>query len=97
MYARVVRFTDVSADRIAEIAERINSDDGPPPGVDSVGLKLIYDEDQSTAVFVGLFESEEKMKAAAEVLGAMDSGETPGTRASVDAGEVKVERDAEGG
>jgi hypothetical protein len=94
MYARVVRFTDVNADRIKEISSRIESEGGPPEGVDSTGMKLIFDEGQGTAVFIGFFDSEEKMKSAAEVLEAMDSSDTPGTRASVDAGEVAVEADA---
>jgi hypothetical protein len=94
MYARVVRFTDVSTERIAEIADRTKSEDGPPAGVDSTGFQLIFDEDQGTAVFIGFFADEEKMKSSAKVLEAMDSGETPGTRASVDAGEIKVEMDA---
>jgi hypothetical protein len=93
-YARVVRFTDVSADRIDEIKKRISDEGGPPEGVDSTGMKLVYDKDQGTCVFVGFFESEDKMKAAAKVLEAMDSAETPGTRASVDAGEIAVEADA---
>jgi hypothetical protein len=33
------------------------------------------------------------MRKADEALNAMDTGETPGSRASVDQGEVKVERD----
>ena len=94
MYARVVRFTDVDSERIAEIVTRIEENTGPPPGVESTGMKLIYDESQSTAVFVGFFDSEEKMRKSAEVLEQMDSSETPGTRASVDMGEVKAETDA---
>ena len=93
MYARVVRFTDVDPERIAAIEGRIKERGGPPEGVDSTGLKLIFDESQSTAVFVGLFETEEKMQKAAEVLEQMDAGDTPGTRASVDAGEIKVDVD----
>ena len=94
MYARVVRFTDVDSERIAEIVTRIEENSGPPPGVESTGMKLIYDESQSTAVFVGFFDSEEKMRKSAEVLEQMDSSETPGARASVDMGEVKAEADA---
>jgi len=94
MYARVVRFTDVDPERIAEIVARIKENEGPPPGVESTGMKLIYDESQSSAVFVGFFDSEEKMRKSAEVLEQMDPSETPGTRASVDMGEVKVEADA---
>jgi hypothetical protein len=94
MHARVVRFTDVSPERIAEIGSRVDQQDGPPPGVDSTGFKLLVDESQRTAIFIGFFENEEKMRQAAAVLEQMDSAETPGTRASVDQCEVKIERDA---
>ena len=94
MFARVVRFKDVDSERIAEIAARVEENDGPPEGVDSTGMQLIHDESQSTAVFIGFFDSEEKMKASAKVLEEMDSSDTPGTRVSVDAGEVKVQADA---
>jgi hypothetical protein len=88
-YARVVRFTDVDPAKIEEIKGRAET--GPPEGVDSTGFKVVHDADQGTAVFIGFFESEEKMKAAAKVLEAMDSAETPGTRGTVDSGEVTVE------
>ncbi|HEY7267911.1 MAG TPA: hypothetical protein VH501_09465 [Solirubrobacterales bacterium] len=94
MYARVVRFTDVDPERIAAIQQRIEENDGPPEGVVSTGLKLLFDESQSTAVFVGFFDSEENMRRSAGVLEAMDPADTPGTRASVDMCEVKVEADA---
>jgi hypothetical protein len=93
MYARVVRFTDVSPERIDEIAARVDEEGGPPPGVDSTGFKLLVDENQGSAIFVGFFETEEKMQEASRVLDAMDPSETPGTRDSVDLCEVKVERD----
>jgi hypothetical protein len=95
MYARVVRFTDVTPERIQEIVNRVEESDGPPPGVPSVGLTLVADETQGTAVFIGLFETEEKMREGAAALEQMDASETPGTRASVDSGEVKIERRAE--
>jgi hypothetical protein len=91
MHARVVRFTDVTPDRIAEIVSRIDSEGGPPPGVDSTGMKLFYDEGQGTAIFVGFFETEQKMRDASAVFEQMDASETPGTRASVDHCEVKAE------
>jgi hypothetical protein len=94
MNARVVRFTDVTPERIAELGARVEKEQGPPPGVDSTGFKLLVDEDQGTAVFIGFFENEEKMREADKVLDAMDSAETPGTRVSVDRCEVKVEMDA---
>ena len=39
------------------------------------------------------FDSEEDMRSADESLNAMDTSETPGSRASVDQGEVKYERE----
>lgn len=94
MYARVVRFTDVTPERIDEIVKRVEESDGPPEGVPSVGLQLIVDESQGTAVFIGLFETAEKMREGAATLEAMDPAETPGTRASVDTGEIRIERRA---
>ena len=91
MYARVVRFTDVAAERISEIVARVESD-GPPPGVDATGLELFVDEAQGTAVFVGYFETEQKMREASAVFEQMDASETPGARASVDLCEVKAQR-----
>ena len=90
MYMRVVRFTGVSADRMEEL-EVGRDADGPPEGVPSTGLQVVFDESQGTAVVLQLFDSEEDMRAGAEVLSAMDPADTPGTRASVDAGEVVVE------
>lgn len=94
MHARVVRFTDVSPERIEEVVKRVEESDGPPPGVDSSAMKLFYDEEQGSAVFVAFFDSEEKMRDADAVFAQMDSGDTPGTRASVDQAEVKIEREA---
>jgi hypothetical protein len=92
MFARIVRFTDVTPEGIADVVARIEESGGPPPGVDSVGLQLIYDESQSTALFLGLFETEEKMVEGGKVLDALDTGDTPGTRASIDMGEVQVDQ-----
>ena len=94
MYARVVRFTDVNPERIDAIAQRVKESGGPPEGVVSTGFKLLVDDAQSTAIFVGFFETEEDMRKSAEVLEAMDPGDTPGTRASIDMCEVKVEAEA---
>jgi hypothetical protein len=92
VFARVVRFTDVTAERIAEIVAQVGESDEPPPGVDSTGFALFADENQGTALFVGYFETEEKMRDASAVFEQMDASETPGTRASVDLCEVKAER-----
>jgi hypothetical protein len=93
MYVRVVRFTDVSAERIEGLLARVEESDGPPPGVPATGLKMLLDEAQGTAVVLQYFATEEDMKTGAEAFSAMDTSETPGTRASVDMCEIKLERE----
>jgi hypothetical protein len=94
MHARIVRFSGASREAIDGIKQRIEQEDGPPEGVDSTGMKLFFDESQGTAIFVGFFEDEEKLRVANEIFDAMDPGDTPGTRESVDQCEVVIERDA---
>jgi hypothetical protein len=94
MHARAVRFTDVSRDRIDQLVGRIEESDGPPPGVKASSMKLLYDAEQSTAIFVAFFANEQDMRDADAIFEQMDSGDTPGSRASIDRCEVVVERDA---
>jgi hypothetical protein len=89
---RVVRFTGVSADRMNQLRGRIDAEEGPPEGVPSTGIQVVFDESQGTAVVLQFFDSAEDMRVGAEMLSAMDPGDTPGTRDSVDAGEVLVDR-----
>ena len=92
MHVRVVRFTDVTVERVKGLLARIEQEGGPPPGVPVKGLQLLFDESQGTAVVLQLFDSAEDMRAGGEAFAAMDPGETPGTRVSVDACELKLER-----
>ena len=92
MYVRVVRFTDVTAERVEALLARIEQEGGPPPGVPVKGLQMLFDESQGTAVVLQLFDSAEDMGAGAEAFAAMDPAETPGTRASVDMCELKLDR-----
>jgi hypothetical protein len=94
MYARVVRFTDIDPKRIEDRASRTEAGEGPPPGVPAKSLRVVVDDSQSTAAVILFFDTEEEMRNADEALNAMDASDTPGTRASVDQGEVKVEWDA---
>ena len=91
MYVRVVRFTDVTSSRVKELLARIEEADGTPPDVPASGLQLVFDETQGTAVVLQLFETAEDMQAGDRAFGAMDPADTPGTRASVDMGEMKVD------
>jgi hypothetical protein len=91
MYIRVVRFTDVSPERMAKVLANIQASDGPPPGIPSTGLQVVYDEGQGTAVVMQKFATAEDMETGAAAFAAMDVGDTPGTRISVDMGEVKCD------
>jgi hypothetical protein len=91
VYVRVVRFTDVSADRIEGLLARIKESGGPPPGVSVTRLEMLFDATQGTAVVLQYFDTAEDMEAGAEVFSAMDASETPGRRASVDMCELKLE------
>jgi hypothetical protein len=91
MHVRVVRFTDVTRERMDNLEARVREAGGPPPGVPSVALTVLFDESQGTAVVLQYFANAEDLATGAKVFDAMDSAETPGARASVDACEVKLE------
>ena len=92
MYVRVVRFTDVTRERIQGLIARIEERGGPPPGAPVKGLQILFDQPQGTAAVLQRFDSAEDMRAGAEIFAAMDPAETPGTRVSVDMCELKLER-----
>ena len=56
-------------------------------------LQLVFDAAQGTAAVIQSFDNEQDMRAAADTFAAMDPSETPGSRVSVDTGELKVERE----
>jgi len=89
MYARVVRFTDVDPDHLAGRLDEAS--EGPPVDIPAKEVQILHDADQRTAVVIQLFETAEDMAAAEGPLDAMDAGDTPGTRASIDRCEIKAE------
>jgi len=93
MFVRVVRFTGVTAERMQSLTSRIEAAGGPPPGVTSTGLKVLFDATQGSAVVLQYFPTAHDMEEAAKVFGAMDPSETPGERASVDACELRLDLD----
>jgi len=93
MFVRAVRFTGVTQERIDALKERIAESGGPPEGVNTTGLEVGFDSAQGTAIVLQRFETAADMQEAARILGAMDAGETPGTRAAVDSCEVVLELD----
>jgi hypothetical protein len=91
MYARVVRFTDVDPDHLAGRLDEVEEREGPPVDIPAKGVQILHDPDQRTAVVIQIFETADDMSAAEGALDAMDPGDTPGTRASIDRCEIKAE------
>ena len=91
MFTRVGRFTDVAPERLEAMLVRINDSGGPPPGVPIKRLEVLYDRDHATAVVLQHFDSEADMRTGDAAMSAMDSSDTPGTRASVDMCEAKLD------
>jgi hypothetical protein len=94
-YARITRFTGATPEQVATVVSRVEEAEGPPPGVKSTGLKVVANEEEGTVIFIGFFDTEEDLKAADAALREMDPpGGVPGSRASVDMGEIRVERES---
>ncbi len=66
--------------------------DGPPAGVPATGLQVLFDADKGTAVILQHFDTADDMRAGDEVFAAMDPAHTPGTRASVDMCDTRLQR-----
>jgi hypothetical protein len=75
------------------MAEMINNSDGPPEGVPSNGIMVLNDPENDRSLVIGLFETEEKLRAGDEALRAMDRPpEAAGDVSSIEFYEVAVER-----
>jgi hypothetical protein len=90
-YMRAVRFTDVDPDQIARLLSRVEAAGGPPEGVTTSGLQVLHDEEQRTAIVLQHFESIDDLRSSEAIFEAMPAGDTPGTRASVDRCELKLD------
>lgn len=91
MYARVASFEGGGADAIRAAAEDISSRaaSGPPEGVPSVGFTFLVDPEGGRVLAIGLFKTEEDLRAGDAVLNEMSPpGEGIGERKSVDQYEV---------
>lgn len=91
MHMRVVRFTDVDPQRVATLVSEIDASTGPPEGVKATGLQMVLDNEQRTAVVLQFFDSEEDMRDSEAAFEAMDPSDTPGSRSSIDRGEVRLD------
>ena len=94
MHIRVVRFTNVDPEWAEGMQARLDERGGPPEGGVALGVQFLHDPDQRTAVVIQRFASEDDMRTSEQALEAMDPGDTPGTRASVDRCTVVAEAEA---
>jgi hypothetical protein len=90
MLARVTTFEGGTPEGIRTGLEQLRTDTavGPPEGVKSNGLTMLFDLYGGRTMFIGLFENEEDLRASEPALEAMSPPEGAGKRASVDIYEV---------
>jgi hypothetical protein len=93
MYARVARWEGHDREAIRQFAQLINSSDGPPEGVPSSGILVLSDEDSGRSLVIGLFDTEDDLRAGDAALNAMDRPpEARGDISSIEFYEVTADR-----
>jgi hypothetical protein len=90
-YARVVAFEGVDKGRMDEMREQISQDERPVD-IPTSEIVVLHDADAEKALVVLFFETEDDYNQGDATLNAMDAGDTPGRRASVDKYEVALRR-----
>jgi len=86
--ARVVSFTGVGSDRIAQMQQEMQGD--PPEEIDAKEMLVLHDAHGERAIAILLFESDDAYQKADAFLDAMPAGDTPGTRTSVERYDVPI-------
>ena len=97
MYARVSRWEGLDQEAIRRFGEMINSAEGPPEGVPSSGILVLSDAENGQSLVIGLFDTEEDMRAGDAALRAMNRPpEATGEITSIEFYEVTADRRMEG-
>jgi hypothetical protein len=75
------------------MAEMINGSERPPEGVPSNGIMVLNDPEAGRSLVIGLFETEEDLRAGDQALREMDRPpESAGDVSSIELYEVAVDR-----
>ena len=90
-YARVVSFDGVDKSRMDELAQGIREGERPE-GIPATEILLLHNTDDGKALAIVFFETEDDYRQGDATLNAMDAGDTPGRRTSVERYEVAVRR-----
>jgi hypothetical protein len=95
MHARVARFEGASAEAIREFTDLVAGSSGPPEGVPSTGISVLFDAASGSGLVIGYFDTEEDLRAGDAALRAMDMPvSSMPSPTSVEMYEVAVERRA---
>ena len=87
--ARVVTFEGVSADRMQELKQGMESGE-PPEGMPKSELIVLHDPEAERSTAIVIFDSEDDYRRGHEILDSMPSENTPGTRTSVTKHDVAI-------
>jgi hypothetical protein len=87
--ARVVSFDGVSSDRMAGLKSEIESGE-QPEGLNATEMLLLHDPGADQALAIVFFDNEGDYQKGDEILGGMDTSDTPGTRTGVKKYDVAV-------
>ena len=85
--ARVVSFSGVNAEKMAEM-QRDMQDSSRPDDVPAKEIVVLHDPEAEKSVVVLFFDNEADYERADTVLSAMPASDTPGQRTSVEKYEV---------
>jgi hypothetical protein len=80
--ARVVSFEGVSDQRIAELTKQLEGSE-QPEGLNATEMLLLHDPDGQTSMAILFFDTEDDYRGGDQVLNAMDTSDTPGSRTGV--------------
>ena len=80
--ARVVSFDGVSSERAAELAREIEGGE-QPEGMNATEMLLLHDPGSDQALAILFFDNEDDYQTGHEILSAMPTSDTPGTRTGV--------------
>jgi hypothetical protein len=93
MLARVTTWEGGTPDGIRTASEQMreNVAAGPPPGLKSAGFTMLADAESGRVLMIGMFETEEDLRASESVLKEMNPPEGLGSRTGTDIYEVAAE------
>jgi hypothetical protein len=87
--ARVVSFDGVNSDRMAALKSEIEGGE-QPEGLNATEMLLLHDAGADQALAIVFFDNEGDYQKGDEILGGMDTSDTPGTRTGVKKYDVAV-------